>query len=66
MTNLDDLYGFLIGKTFTYAKTMCVSIIIRVLIKDGEPVIVDTTYKDNRLNVEIDKDNYITRIIGIG
>jgi len=66
VTDLNSFYGFLIGKRLSYAKTMCFSMSIRVLIKDGEHVTVDNTYKDNRLTVETDKDNFIIRIMSIG
>ena len=66
MSELSNLYRFLLGKKFKYAKTMIPTMILRVLVKDHEQLEVDTSYKDNRLNVEIDKNNYVIKILSIG
>lgn len=63
---LNDFYAFLIGKKFIYAKSMVFALQLRAIIKDNQPIPVDNTYKENRLNVELDGENTIINILSVG
>lgn len=64
--DLNDMYSFLIGVGMQKAARMISSSLhMRVLIRDGKKLEVDSTYKENRLNVEV-TNKIVVRILSVG
>lgn len=58
----------LIGKTLQEASDLLepLGYTVRPTKKNGSPIICTRDYKFNRLNVEIDSENKIIDVVGIG
>ena len=64
---LTNIYSYLIGKRWQEANDLCraTGFWMRVAIRDGEYVPLDSSYKEHRLNVEM-KDGTVISVLSIG
>lgn len=62
---LSEHFSIILGKKILEARKILSDYYIRATIKDGISITVDSSYKPNRLNVEL-KNNKIIKILSIG